>query len=63
MVDNGLAQTIGRSAVAFLRKHIVPAAKRVGADFLEVFVPEFAASDNGREKFNGAAKNVGRQTL
>ena len=35
-----LAQVIGRSAIPFLRKYIVPAAKRVGADLLEFAVPE-----------------------
>ena len=30
-----LAQVIGKTAIAFLRKYIVPAAKRVGADSLE----------------------------
>ena len=30
-----LAQVIGRTAVPFLRKYIVPAAKRVGVDLLE----------------------------
>ena len=35
-----LAQFIGRSAIPFLRKYIVPAAKRVGADLLEFAVAE-----------------------
>ena len=30
-----LAQVIGRTALPFLRKYIVPAAKRVGVDLLE----------------------------
>ena len=29
-----LAQTIGRTAIPFLRRYVVPAAKRVGADLL-----------------------------
>ena len=33
-----LAQVIGRTAIPFLRKYIVPAAKRVGADLLELVV-------------------------
>ena len=33
-----LAQVIGRTASLFLRKNIVPAAKRVGADLLEFAV-------------------------
>ena len=31
-----LAQAFGRSAIPFLRKFSVPAAKRVGADLLEL---------------------------
>ena len=37
-----LAQVIGGTAISLLRKHIVPAAKRVGADLLEFAVPEVA---------------------
>ena len=58
-----LAQVIARTAIPFLRKEIVPAAKRVGADFLEIAVPEIAEVVSGRKNFKRAAKSVGRQTL
>ena len=58
-----LAQVIGRTAIPFLRKYVVPAAKRVGADLLEFAVPEFAEVVSGRKNFKTAAKSVGRQTL
>ena len=58
-----LAQVIGRTAIQFLRKYIVPAAKRVGFDLLEFAVPEFAEAVSGRNIFKIAAKSVGRQTL
>ena len=58
-----LAQVIGRTAIRILRKYTVPAAKRVGADFLEFAVPEFAEVVGGRKIFKTAAKSVGRQTL
>ena len=58
-----LAQVIGRTAIPFLRKYIVPAAKRVGADLLEFAVPEVADVVSGKKNFKTAAKNVGRQTL
>ena len=58
-----LAQVIGRTAIPFLRKYIVPAAKRVGADLLEFAVPEYAEVVSGRKNFKPAAKSVGRQTL
>ena len=58
-----LASVIGRSAIPFLRKYIVPAAKRVGADLLEFAVPEIADVVSGRKNFKSAAKSVGRQTL
>ena len=54
---------IGRTAIPFLRKCIVPAAKRVGADLLEIAVPEIAEIVSGRKNFKTAAKSVGRQTL
>ena len=58
-----LAQVIGRTAIPFLKKYIVPAAKRVGADLLEFAVPEVADVVSGRKTFKTAAKSVGRQTL
>ena len=58
-----LAQVIGRTANPFLRKYVVPAAKPVGADLLEVAVPEIAEVVSGRKNFKTAAKSVGRQTL
>ena len=58
-----LAKVIERTAIPFLRKYIVPAAKRVGADLLEFAVPEIAEVVSGRKNFKTAAKSVGRQTL
>ena len=58
-----LAQVIGRTAIPFLRKYIVPAAKRVGADLLQFSVPEIAEVVSGRKNFKTAAKSVGKQTL
>ena len=58
-----LAQVIARTAIPFLRKYIVPAAKRVGADLLEFAVPEITEVVSGRKNFKTAAKSVGRQTL
>ena len=58
-----LAQVIVRTAIPFLRKYIVPAAKRVGADLLEFAAPEIGEVISGRKSFKSAAKSVGRQTL
>ena len=58
-----LAQVNGRTAIPFLRKNIVPAAKRVGADLLEFAVPEIAEVVTDRKNFKTAAKSVGKQTL
>ena len=58
-----LAQVIGRTAIPFLRKYIVPAAKRVGADLLEFAAPEIREVISGRKSFKLAAKSVGKQTL
>ena len=44
-----LAQGIGRTAIPFLRKYIVPPAKRVGADLLESAVPEVADVVSGKK--------------
>ena len=58
-----LAQVIGRTAIPFLRKYIVPAAKRVGADLLEFAAPQIGEVISGRKFFKSAAKSVGKQTL
>ena len=58
-----LAQVIVRTAIPFLRKYIVPAAKRICADMLEFAVPEIADVVSGKKNLKSAAKNVGRQTL
>ena len=58
-----LAQVIGRTAIPFFRKCIVPAAKRVGAELLEFAVPEIAEVVSGRKNIKTAAKCVGRQNL
>ena len=57
------AQVIGRTAIPFLRKYIVPAAKRVSAELLEFAVPEVSEVVSGRKNIKTAAKSVGRQTL
>ena len=58
-----LAQVIGRTAIPFLRKYIVPAAKSVSADLLEFAAPEIGEVISGRKTFKSAAKSVGKQTL
>ena len=58
-----LAQVIGRTAIPFLRKYLVPAAKRIGADLLEFAVLEIAEVVSGRKNIKTAAKIVGRHTL
>ena len=58
-----LAQVIGRSAIPFLRKYVVPAAKLKGADMLEFVAPQIGEVISGRKSFRTAAKSVGKQTL
>ena len=58
-----LAHFIGRTLLTFLRKFIVPAAKRLGADLLQFAVPENADVFSARKDFKTAAKSLGRQTL
>ena len=58
-----LAQVIGRSAIPFLRKYVVPAAESIGADILEFAAPEIGEVLSGRKSFKSPAKSVGKQTL
>ena len=50
------AQVIGRTAIPILRKYMVPAAKRIGADMLEFAAPEIEEVLSGRKSFKSAAK-------
>ena len=58
-----LVQVIGGTSITFLRKCLVPAAKRVGSDLLVFVVPEITEVDSGRRSFKTAAKSAGKQTL
>ena len=58
-----LAQVFGRTAIPFLRKYVVTAAKRISAGMLDFAVPEMAEFVSGRKNFKTAAKSVGRQIL
>ena len=58
-----LAQVFGRTAIPFLRKYVVPAAKRIGADMLDFAAPEIGEVISGRKPFKSVAKSVGKQTL
>ena len=60
---DALAQVIGRTAIPFSRKYIVPAAKHVGADLLEFVATELAEVVSGRKDFKTVARSKGRQTL
>ena len=51
-----LAQVIGRTAIPFLHKYILPASKRIGADLLEFAAPEIGQVISGRKSFKSAAK-------
>ena len=58
-----LAQVIVRTAIPFLRKNVVPAAKRIGVDMLEFAAPETGEVFSGGKSFKSAAKSVGKKTL
>ena len=58
-----LAQVIGRTAIPFWRKYVVPAAKRIGVDMLKFAVPQIGEVISGRKPIKTAAKSVGKQTL
>ena len=58
-----LAHTLGRTAIPFIKKFIVPAAKRNGADLFEVAAPEIGEIASGRKKLKTSAKDVGTKTV
>ena len=58
-----LAQVIGITAIPFLRKNVVPAVKRIGADMLQFAAGEIGEVIGGRKSFKSAARSLGKQTL
>ena len=54
-------RVFGWTAIPFLRKYMVPAAKRLGADLLEFAAPKTKEGFTGIKKIKTAAKNVGHQ--
>lgn len=58
-----LAQTLGRTALPFLRKFVVPAAKRIGADLLEIAAPDIGDVLTGKKNIKNFAKDVGQKTV
>ena len=58
-----LSQTFGRTAIPFIKKYIVPVAKRIGADLFEVAAPEIGEVVSGRKKLKTFAKDVGTKIV
>lgn len=58
-----LAAILGRTAIPFAKKFLVPAAKRIGADLLEAAAPEIGNVITGKKKIKSFAKDVGKKTL
>ena len=46
-----------------MRRYVVPAAKSVGADLIELAAPEIGSLLAGRKKFKSAATDFGKKTL
>ena len=58
-----LAQVIERTAIPFLHKYVVPAAKHIGAEKLEFGAPDIREVISCRKPLKSAAKSVRKQTL
>ena len=58
-----LAQTLGRTAIPFIKKCLVSAAKRNGAGLFEIAAPEIGENVSGQKKLKIFAKDVGTKTV
>ena len=58
-----LAQTLGRTANPFIKKNLVPAAKRIGGDLFEIAASEIGEVFIERKKLKTFAKDVGTKTV
>ena len=57
------AQTLGRTAIPFIKNFIVSAAKRIGADLFQIAAPEIGEVVSGRKKLKTFAKVIGTKTV
>ena len=62
-IFRGHAQTLGRTAILFIKKCIVSAAKRNETDLFEIAAPEIGEVVSGLKKLKTFAKNVGTKTV
>lgn len=58
-----LAQVVGRVAIPFAQKYLVPAAKQIGKDFVQSAIPELGEVFKGKKKLKKALKSAGTKTL
>ena len=58
-----LAQTPERTAIPFIKKYIVPTAKRIGEDLFEITAPEIGEVVSECKKLIAFAKDVGTKTV
>ena len=50
-----LAQTIGRTAIPFIRRYVVPTAKRFGADLISAAAPTIGDLWTGKKRVKTVA--------
>ena len=66
--SGALSQTLGRIAIHFIKKYIVPAAKKIGAGLFEIAAPEIGEVVSGRKnskhckrcEYNNNLETIGR---
>ena len=51
-----LVQTLGRTAIFFIKKYLVPAAKKIGADLFQIAAPEIGEIVCGRKNTQNNCK-------
>lgn len=59
----GAARTIYPIAKPFVKKYVLPAAKRLGTSFIENVVPEVKEIIHGRQKFSRGMRKAAKKTL
>ena len=58
-----LAQTLGRTAIPFIKKNLVPAAERIGADSFETTAPEIGKVVSGSKNTQNICKRCGNKIV
>ena len=58
-----LARTVARTTLPFLKKYVLPAAKKIGRDVIKSAIPEIGGVLSGQTSIKKAVKKTAKSTI